>query len=71
MDLNFEVNRMTIKELRQKTGLTKTEFCKKYSIQTRTLEHWEHGDRACPAYALGWLEALIENGLEPKKEQEE
>lgn len=62
---------MTIKELRQQTGLTKTEFCKKFSVPMRTLEHWEHGDRLCPTYALGWLEALISNGLEPKTEQEE
>lgn len=61
---------MTIKFLRQQTGLTKTEFCKKYSIPMRTLEHWEHGDRLCPDYVMKWLEALISNGWELKKEQE-
>ena len=36
---------MTIKELRQITGLSQRAFGEKYHIPTRTVENWESGSR--------------------------
>lgn len=36
---------MTVKELRQITGLTQKAFAEKYHIPKRTLENWEGGQR--------------------------
>lgn len=51
---------MTIKELRQQAGLTKTEFSEKYKIPLRTLEHWELGDRLPPDYVVDMIKKIIE-----------
>ena len=36
-----------IKALRQKTGLSQSQFAKKYHITLSTLQHWEQGYRKC------------------------
>ena len=39
-------------ELRESTGMTRTEFCKYFEIPYRTLQDWELGNRKMPEYLL-------------------
>lgn len=55
---------MTIKEIRQITGLTQEEFAKKYEIPVSTLQGWESSPttrryRECPPYVLKLLERVV------------
>ena len=43
---------MTIKEIREHSGLSQGEFCKRYGIPKGTLCHWESGERKPPLYVL-------------------
>ncbi len=54
---------MTIKELREMTGLSQAKFSKKYHISKRTLENWEQERRTTPEYVLFLLEAVIKNDI--------
>lgn len=40
----------TILEIRQATGLNRKQFSNALHIPYRTVEDWEKGARACPAY---------------------
>lgn len=60
---NEEIN---IKRIRSKTGLTQTEFAKKFGIPKRTIENWEAGSRKCPSYLLALINEKVES--EQKKE---
>jgi DNA-binding transcriptional regulator YiaG len=40
----------TIKELRERTGMSRKEFSKHTGIPVRTLEDWEAGRRTPPEY---------------------
>lgn len=40
----------TILEIRQATGLNRKQFSDALRIPYRTVEDWEKGARACPAY---------------------
>lgn len=51
---------MTIKEIRNKTGMTQKNFSEYFGIPKRTLEDWERGISKCPEY----LKKLIEYKLE-------
>lgn len=53
-----------IKKLRLSTGLNMTEFAGKFNIPYRTLQHWEAGDRSCPAYLLDLIEFRIQSEKE-------
>ena len=50
---------MEIKEMRKLLGVSQVNFSKKYEIPLRTLQHWEAGDRECPAYVLKLLERAV------------
>lgn len=41
---------LTIRGIRQHTGLSQAAFATRYCIPTRTLEDWERGLRSCPDY---------------------
>lgn len=43
---------MTIKEIRERSGLSQGAFCKRYWIPKGTLCHWESGERKPPSYVL-------------------
>ncbi|WP_458459912.1 helix-turn-helix domain-containing protein, partial [Pseudobutyrivibrio sp.] len=45
----------TLKKLRAKLGLNRTEFSKLVGIPLRTLEEWEAGNRKMPEYVLRFL----------------
>lgn len=46
----WDVAHLTIKDIRQHTGLSQVGFATRYCIPTRTLEDWERGARSCPDY---------------------
>ena len=50
---------MSIREIRQDTGLTQAEFAEKFHIPKRSIENWESGKRKCPEYVNYLLQQLI------------
>lgn len=50
---------MTIRELRQITGLSQHKFAEKYHISYRNIQNWEQGKRACPDWVCYLLERVI------------
>lgn len=57
---------MTVKEIRNLTGLSQSKFCEKYGIPPATLRHWERGDRECPEYVLELLKFKVNKDMEDK-----
>lgn len=51
---------MTIKEIREKSGMSRVEFSKKYDIPIRTIEDWEHEKRKCSPYLEKLLKRIVE-----------
>lgn len=58
---------MDIKKIREISGLSQSQFSKKYRIPVKTIGNWEQGVRECPEYVLDLLEQYV---LEDKKEKE-
>ena len=50
---------MSIKELREITGLSQSKFAKKYRFTTRQVQAWEQGSRNTPDCILYMLERLV------------
>lgn len=50
---------MTIKEIRQRTGLSQVRFAEHYGIPRRTLEAWESGNREPAEYLLTLLQRAV------------
>lgn len=50
---------MEVKEIRELTGLNRTQFAKAYGIPLRTVEAWESGDRTAPPYVTALLERAV------------
>ena len=48
-----------VKELRERYGLTRREYAVLCDIPERTVQAWELGERKCPAYVFGMMEALL------------
>ena len=51
---------MTFKELREKSGMNKTDFGKYFGIPYRTVQNWELGLRECPKYLLDLIEIALD-----------
>lgn len=51
----------TIKELREKTGMTRPQFSEYFSIPYRTIQDWELGNRSCPDYLIKLIEYKLKN----------
>lgn len=49
----------TIKELRQKSGLSQSKFAAKYHIGLTTLQHWEQGVTKTPEVVLYLLNEVM------------
>lgn len=47
-------------ELREKTGMTRREFCDYFGIPYRTMQDWELGNRTIPSYLLRLMTYRIE-----------
>lgn len=50
---------MSIKDLRNLTGLSQKDFGKKYDIPYRTIQNWETEQRSCPEYVENLLERVV------------
>jgi putative transcriptional regulator len=50
---------MKINEIREKSGLSRAEFGRKYEIPVRTLEDWESGRREPADYVVTMLDRLV------------
>lgn len=50
---------MTIKEIRELTGLTQKQFAEKYHITFSSIRNWESGHRTCPDYVVELLEFRV------------
>lgn len=53
-----------LREIRSRTGLSKTAFAARYEIPLRTYEDWEAGRRVPPIYLPRMLSLLVEHGLD-------
>jgi DNA-binding transcriptional regulator YiaG len=51
---------MTFKDLRQQSGMSRTEFAEYFGIPYRTVQSWELGDRKCPQYLLDLMEYKLD-----------
>lgn len=52
---------MTILELRQKkTGLSQSQFAKRFHLNVRTVQTWEQGTRKTPDYVIWLITKVIE-----------
>lgn len=52
------------KELRERSGMSRKQFCEYFGIPYRTLQDWELGNRKCPEYLLDLMEyKLTKEGL--------
>lgn len=61
--MNDMENKKTIKELRQRSGMTQKEFSEYFEIPKRTIENWDGGARKCPEYLIALMEyKLIKEG---------
>ena len=47
---------MNLKEIRDQSGMSRSEFCEYFHIPYRTVQDWELGNRQCPDYLLRLLE---------------
>lgn len=52
---------MTFKEIRETSGMNKTEFGKYFNIPYRTIQNWELGLRECPEYLLDLIQYKLNN----------
>ena len=57
---------MTFKELRERSGMNKTEFSKFFNIPYRTIQGWEYGQRECPEYVIELIEYKLKKEGIPK-----
>lgn len=54
---------MTIKEIRDLTGLSQNKFSQKYKIPAGTLRDWEQGRKESKEYLLELLEFKVRHDL--------
>ena len=50
---------MEISEIRKNTGLSQSQFAKKYGIPVRTLQQWEQKKSSPPSYVISMLAKLV------------
>lgn len=51
--------RKEVKGIRERSGLSRQDFAKKYGIPIRTLEKWERSEITPAEYVVEWLERLV------------
>ena len=61
----WDVEHLSIRDIRAKTGLSQAAFAVRYCIPVRSVENWESGSRACPEYlrlllaqSVGYLKGI-------------
>lgn len=58
---------MDFKEIRQASGMNKTQFAEYFNIPYRTIQNWEAGVRQCPAYVLDLIQYKLNNENKGRK----
>ena len=61
---------MSIKTIRQKTGLSQRAFAKKYNLGLRNLQNWEQGISPPPKYLITLLSRAVAVDFNIKIEKE-
>ena len=61
----YSICMKNIKEIRQQTGLSQSQFAKKFHLTTRTIQAWEQGQRNTPECILYMVQKILE--LEERK----
>ena len=56
----MEDSKEYIKKIRERTGLSRREFCEKYGIPYQTVTDWELGHRTPPEYLMRFMAYYIE-----------
>ena len=51
---------MSIKEIRLRTGLSQSQFARKFHLRLNTLQTWEQGIRNIPKPTLFMIERILE-----------
>lgn len=59
---------MTIKELRQQSGMTQKQFAEYFNIPVRNIEDWERGIAPCKPYLLDLMRYKLKKENKLKKE---
>lgn len=57
---NKLMKNISIKEIRQQTGLSQSQFAKKFHLTTRTIQAWEQGQRNTPEHVLYMVQRILE-----------
>ena len=52
---------MTIKEMREVTGLSQSKFANAIGVPVRTLQYWEQDKRTPPPYVVALIEYKLRN----------
>ena len=52
---------MQIKQLRQQTGLSQSQFAALFKIPVHTLQQWEQGLRKPPEYVVFMMEKILKS----------
>lgn len=60
---------LSIKEIRELTGLSQNKFCDRYDIPPRTLQDWEAGRRVPADYLVKLLERTVREDMKNGKEE--
>ena len=61
---------MKIKELRNLTGMSQSQFAAYFGISVRTIQEWEQERKSPPAYLVGLLKRILDLEYFNQKETE-
>ena len=66
-----ESHQMSLRQLRERTGMNRRQFAEYFGIPYRTLQEWELGGRRVPDYLLRLMEYKVRiEKLEKEKKDE-
>lgn len=57
---SVNMKNITILELRKQTGMSQSQFAKKFHINLKTLQSWEQGWRNTPEHVLYMVQKILE-----------
>ena len=60
MFMDVSIKDLSIKDLRNATGLSQTKFADAYHIPVKNIQNWEQGARKPPTYLIYLLKRCIE-----------
>jgi putative transcriptional regulator len=57
----------TISELRERTGLSQSQFAKRFHLSIRAVQSWEQGQRNTPEHVLYMIQTILDYEEELKQ----